>query len=223
MIIELRTLHLDEFDTFMRYLERAFGHSKEFFLRRYPHVYRPTEESCSWTYVILENNEIVSHVGLYPIESVVAGQPLNIGGIGGVSTAKKARGKGYMTRLLNHIILEMRRIGYPVSWLGGDRQRYHTFGWDLASQVHHLRFTRRSLDWHHIEPVPIDEVMGNEALETVKKHYTQQNCYARRPHLERYLERTDLRFFTSDDGYAVLVGQQRDQEGCSLGSRNPGK
>jgi predicted N-acetyltransferase YhbS len=126
MIFELRTLHLDEFDTFMRYLERAFGHSKEFFLRRYPHVYRPTEETCSWTYVILENNEIVSHVGLYPIETRVAGVSINIGGIGGVSSAPQARSKGYMSRLLNHIILEMRRIGYPVSWLSGDRHLFIT-------------------------------------------------------------------------------------------------
>ncbi|MDF1514966.1 MAG: hypothetical protein P1S60_14240, partial [Anaerolineae bacterium] len=29
MIYELRTLHLEEYDAFMRYIERAFGHSKE--------------------------------------------------------------------------------------------------------------------------------------------------------------------------------------------------
>ena len=90
MIYELRTLHLDEFDTFMRYMERAFGHSKEFFLRRYPHISRPTEETCSWTYVILENGEIVSHVGLYPIETVVAGIPLNIGGLAGYQRHSKS-------------------------------------------------------------------------------------------------------------------------------------
>ena len=209
MIYELRTLHLDEFDTFMRYLERAFGHSKDFFVRRYPHISRPTKETCSWSYVILENGEIMSHVGLYPIETKVAGVPLNIGGIGGVSTALKARGKGYMTRLLNHIITEMRRIGYPVSWLGGDRQRYNNFGWDLASPVHHLQFTRRSLDWQSIEPYPIVEVLPVEAMDTVKQYFTQQDCYARRPHLERHLQRTDLRFFIADDGYAVLEGQER--------------
>ena len=209
MIYELRTLRLEEFDKFMRYLEQAFGHSKEFFSRRYPHVYRPTEEMCSWTYVILENGEFVSHVGLYPIETTVASVSLNIGGIGGVSSASNARGKGYMTRLLNHIILEMRRIGYPVSWLGGDRQRYNTFGWDYASPVHHLKFSRRSLEWHKIEATPIEEVMGDEALETVRDCYSQQECYARRPHLECYLQRTDLRFFITEDGYAVLEGQER--------------
>ena len=91
MIYELRTLHLEEFDAFMRYIERAFGHSKEFFIRRYPHVTRPTEETCSWTYVILENGEIVSHIGLYPIETVVTGTSLIIGGLGGVSTSLEAR------------------------------------------------------------------------------------------------------------------------------------
>lgn len=209
MIFELRKLHLEEFDAFMRYLERAFGHSKEFFLRRYPHVYRPTEETCSWTYVILENGKIMSHVGLYPIETRTCGLPLVVGGIGGVSTAPEARGKGYMTRLLNHVIHEMRRTGYPVSWLSGDRQRYGNFGWDYAAPAHTLQFTRRSLEWNKIEAVELDEVMGYEALETVRQHYQNQDCYTRRPHLERYLERTDLRFFIADDGYGVLVGQER--------------
>jgi predicted N-acetyltransferase YhbS len=210
MIFEMRTLRLEEFDIFMRYLERAFGHSKEFFLRRYPHVYRPTEESCSWTYIILENGKIVSHVGLYPIETRTAGVSINIAGIGGVSTASQYRGKGYMSRLMNHIILEMRRIGYPVSWLGGDRQRYNSFGYDQASPVFHLRFSNRSLAWHKIETSPIDEVMGDEALETVRQFFTTQECYARRPHLDRHLQRTDLRFFITKDGYAILVGQERN-------------
>ncbi|MDF1513618.1 MAG: GNAT family N-acetyltransferase, partial [Anaerolineae bacterium] len=185
------------------------GHSKEFFLRRYPHITRPTEETCSWTYVILENGDIVSHVGLYPIETTVAGVSLNIGGIGGVSTALKARGKGYMTRLMNHIINEMRRIGYPVSWLSGDRQRYGSFGYDSASQLYQMTFTRRSLEWHKVESIAVEEVMGDEALDTVRTYFTKQVCFARRPHLERHLQRTDLRFFVTEGGYAVLAGQDR--------------
>lgn len=207
MANEIRTLRVEEFDTFMRYVERAFGHSKGFFQRAYPHLYQPTEEACSWAYVIEEDGEIVSHVGLYPIETVTAGVHLKIGGIGAVSTAPKSRGKGYMTQLLQHVIREMRRIGYPVSWLGGDRQRYNSFGWELASPVYTLRFSRRSLDWAKVEPTPVEEVLAEEALATVAAYQAQTSCYPVRPHLDQQLQRTDLRFWISDDGYAIVSGQ----------------
>ncbi len=73
---EIRHPRLEEFELFMRFIERAFGHSKAFFQRAYPHLYLPTEEAMSWAYIIEEHGEIVSHVGVYPIEAVTAGAPL---------------------------------------------------------------------------------------------------------------------------------------------------
>lgn len=210
MAPEIRHVRADEFQPFMRYLEQAFGHSKAFFQRAYPHLYRPTERALAWAYVIEEDGEIVSHVGLYPIETVTAGVRMSVGGIGAVSTAPRARGKGYMTQLLNHIIEEMRRIGYPVSWLGGDRQRYNTFGWEMTSPVYDLRFTGRSLDWHDVAPAEIEEVLPEEALSTVERFMPVPECHAVRPDLGHQIHRMDNRFFISDDGYAILRGQGRD-------------
>jgi hypothetical protein len=45
---EIRTLHIEEFEKLMRFIERAFGHSVGFFQRVYPHPYRPTQEACDW-------------------------------------------------------------------------------------------------------------------------------------------------------------------------------
>jgi predicted N-acetyltransferase YhbS len=211
MTPEIRHVRVEEFEPFMRYVERAFGHSKAFFQRAYPHIYQPTEEALEWAYVIEENGEIVSHVGLYPIEAVTAGVRTSVGGIGAVSTAPKARGKGYMTQLLSHIIGEMRRIGYPVSWLGGDRQRYNTFGWETTSPVYDLHFSRRSLDWHDIAPAEIEEVLPDEAVPTVQRFLERPACHTLRPDLARQIHRMDSRFFIGDDGYAILQGQGRDQ------------
>lgn len=209
MSTEIRHVRVNEFDAFMRYVEQAFGHSKAFFQRAYPHMYQPTEESMSWAYVIEEEGEIVSHVGLYPIETVTAGVQLAIGGIGAVSTAPKARGKGYMTKLLTHIVDEMRRIGYPVSWLGGDRQRYNTFGWEMASPVYDLIFSQRSLDWLGVEPAAVEEVLPEEALATVERLQSEPACHAIRPHLDQQIQKMDLRFWVAEDGYAILQGQAR--------------
>jgi len=204
MGVNLRHVRIDEFDEFMRLIERAFGHSRMFFQRVYPHLYRPTEEALSWAYVIEEDGQLVSHVGLYPIEAVTAGVHLNVGGIGAVSTAPQARGKGYMSRLLFHIVDEMRRLGYAASWLGGDRQRYNTFGWELASPIYELTFSRRSFGWHEVEPVEIDEVLPDEAMATIRKLSTLPACHTIRPHLEHQIHKMGVRIWIAEDGYAIL-------------------
>lgn len=210
MAPEIRHPRVEEFEDLMRYLERAFGHSKGFFERVYPQLYQPTEEAMSWAYVIAEGGEILSHVGLYPIETVTAGVRLSVGGIGAVSTAPEARGQGYMTRLLYHIIEEMRRIGYPASWLGGDRQRYNVFGWEMASPEYELIFSRRSLGWQDVEPVEIEEVFPEEALVTIRRFQSAPASHPIRPDLEHQIQKADLRFWVADDGYAILSGQRRD-------------
>ena len=210
MTATIRTLHVEEFDDFVRYLERAFGQAKGWFEGHLPHIYRPTERACAWAYVIVDDGEIRSHVGVYPIQAVTTGFPLAIGGIGAVSTAPEARGQGYMTRLLDHAIREMRRRDYPVSWLGGDRQRYNTFGWENASPSYELIFTSRSLDWAPVEPLAVEEVYAEEALATIRRYYQEPACHAVRPDLEIQMRKANHRFWIAEDGYAVLAGQDRE-------------
>lgn len=210
MTTKIRTLRVEEFEDFMRYVERAFGHSVNFFLNFYPHIYEPTPKVCSWGYVIEENGKIVSHVGVYPIEVVTAGVPLTLGGIGAVSTSPEARGKGYMTQLLYHAIDEMRAKGYPVSWLGGDRQRYNTFGWEVASLVYRLSFSRRSLGRTEVARVPVEEVLPWEAEDHIARLMTLPSCHVRRPRLNALLHRPNLRVWINEDGYTIAEGQECD-------------
>lgn len=210
MTTKIRTVHVEEFEDFMRYLERAFGHSVDFFRRFGPHIYKPTPEVCAWGYVVEENGKIVSHVGVYPIEVVTADVPLKLGGIGGVSTAVEARGKGYMTQLLYHAIDEMRAQGYSASWLGGDRQRYNTFGWEGAALSYRLIFSTRSLGRADIAPAQIEEVRPWDATAHIARLMPLPDCHARRPDLETQLHRADLRVWVTEDGYAIANGQERD-------------
>ncbi len=210
MTSHIRTVHPDEFDAFMRFMERAYGRSREFFPRFYSHLYQPTPEACSNCYVIEDSGQIVSHVGLFPIHVVAAGLRLTLGGIGGVATLPDARGKGYMTRLLDHAIEEMHARGYPASWLGGDRQRYNVFGWEMAGLACQLTFSRRSLGWHDVAPAAIEEVLPAKAHPVIAAHQDQRACHARRPDLPAILGRQDLRFWLADDGYVIAQGQERD-------------
>lgn len=208
--MNIRHVRVEEFEDFMRYVERAFGHSKAFFEREYPHLYRPTEQALTWAYVVEEAGEIASHVGIYPIEAVTAGVRILVGGIGAVSTAPEARGKGYMTLLLNHVVNEMRRIGYPVSWLAGDRQRYNSFGWEMAGPEYRLQFSQRSLQWHSVDPVPIEEVLPEEALGAMQRYMHLPACHTIRPDLDQQIRKMNMRFWLAEDGYAILAGQGRD-------------
>ena len=210
MSTHIHTVRTEDFDAFMRFMEHAYGHSREFFPRFYGHIYHPTPEACANCYIIKENYRIVSHVGLFPIHIASAGTQLTLGGIGGVATLPEARGKGYMTRLLKHAIDEMRVRGYPVSWLGGDRQRYNSFGWEMAGRAYQLTFTPRSLAWDDVTAAPIEEVLPEDARLVIAAHQERPTCHAHRPNLHASLNRQDLRFWIADDGYVIARGQNRD-------------
>ena len=204
---EVRTVRVEEFDDFMRFLERCYGHSRDFFVRAYPHIYRPEPEACACCHVVAQDGRIVSHVGVFPIELLAAGAHIPVGGIGGVATLPDQRGKGHMSRLLRHVIGVMREGGCLASGLGGDRQRYNTFGWEMAGRTVHLTFSRRSLEWAKVEPVQVEEKRAAEAVETVARLHTLQGCHTRRTALPLLLRKEGLRIWIADDGYAISSGE----------------
>ncbi len=205
----IRTLHVEEFDDFLWFLGRCYGLSRDFFTRTCPHIYRPDHEACTCFYVLEHNGKVVSHVGVYPIDIVAAGVSLRIGGVGGVATLPEERGRGYMSKLLNHVIGVMREQGHPVSGLRGDRQRYGMFGWGSAGLIYHLDLSRRSLDWNRVEPVHIEETNPDETLKVVERFHTHPVCHTHRPNLALQLRRQGLRIWVAEDGYAIVSGEDR--------------
>jgi predicted N-acetyltransferase YhbS len=190
----------------MRVLERCYGASPGTFEREYPHLYRPTAEALAMAYVIEQQGTIVSHVGVYPIEVMVHGVPILVAGIGGVGTLPAARGQGHMTRLLYHVIEEMRAHGYVLSWLGGDRQRYNAFGWERAGLAYELTFSRRSLDRAGVQAVPIEACFPDDALPAVERLQSLPALHVRRPDLALQLRKQGLRLWVAEDGYAIVHG-----------------
>jgi predicted N-acetyltransferase YhbS len=207
----IRNLRPGEFDTFMRFLERCYGASPGNFERHAPHHYRPSAELCASAFVMEQEGQIVSHVGLYPLEVVVQGVTYPIGGIGGVGTLPAHRGKGYMTQLLYTVIEVMREREIPLSWLGGDRQRYNTFGWEQAGQTYELVFTRRSLERAGVSPLgdeglEIEARYPSDALDVVERSQSTLACHTHRPHLALQMRSQGLRVWTTEDGYALVHG-----------------
>lgn len=115
-----------------------------------------------------------------------------------------------MSRLLRHAIEMMRQQGYVASWLGGDRQRYNSFGWERANPGYNLTFSRRSLDRAKIEPARIEEQYLCDMGDVIARFGNVPPCYAIRPHLSLQLRREGLRAWTayhpednSVSGYAI--------------------
>lgn len=204
----IRNLRLDEYTPFMRFLNRAYALGPGAFERYYPHMYSPTPETCASAYVLVRDGEIVSHVGLYPIEVVVHGVSLPIGGIGGVATRQRDRGKGYMSRLLFHVIGEMRGQGYALSWLAGDRQRYNAFGWARSGIVYDLKMSRRALERADVRAVPLEEHVPGDVVDVVARYHVHAVCHTLRPNLDRQLTRAELRAWTAEDGYLLAEGHE---------------
>lgn len=218
----IRTVRADEFEEFMRFLERCYGHSRDFFPRAYPQLYRPDPDALECFMVLEVDGKIVSHVGLYPLDVRSFGCRVMTGGIGGVATLPEYRGRGYMSRLLRHAISTMRERGWPLSALGGDRQRYMTFGWERAGLKVNLTLTRRSLEWAGVKPEEVREVSPEEAAPVVERLHRSLPLRVERRKTTFLLRKQGVRCWLSEKGYVLTsgeIGNQRVFEVVSMEGR----
>jgi len=136
----------DDFPELMKMLVTCFRTNRPDhpeFCELFPDLYRPTEEDMGYNYIIRQDGRIASCVGLFPIPVLIGGRTVNISGIGGVSTLPEYRRRGFMGAIMDHVMTEMICRGYPFGWLGGDRRRYMTWGYELA--INHLLFNLNPL------------------------------------------------------------------------------
>ncbi len=197
----VREEELEEFEVF---LERCFGHGRYFFRRHYPDISVP-EIVTSSCMVIEADGKIVSHVGAYPMEIVVGPARIPTGGIGGVATLPEYRGRGYMSRLMEETVREMKSRGWSLSVLWGDRQRYGTFGYETCGLKYSVALNRRSLERTGVEPVEVREVdpADSATVEHIRRFHGLLPCSVERPRLELTLQRYGVRTFLADDGYLI--------------------
>jgi len=207
----IRLLRPEEIDRLARFKDGIFGHARGFFARRHPDLMAMSPD-CSL--IMEENGQIIGHVGAYPMalrvggDKVAGGVEFTCGGIGGVSTAPAARGRGVMSRLMKASIERMRERGWYLSVLWGDEQRYMNFGYRTAGLKYQLRVTRRSLDKAGITPSKtVEEVDASDGqvLAALGKFYPAI-AYGvdRGRHLQK-LRNYGVRTFVGEEGYLVSL------------------
>jgi len=225
--VAIRSLARDEFDSFLRFLERCYGHSYGFFPRAYPDLYTPDVQSLDRFVVAVEDGAIVSHVGAFPMAVWAGPARISCCGIGGVATLPEARGKGHMTHLMSETLRRMRARGESLSILWGDRQRYGHFGYETCGLKTVLTLTLRSLSQSGVQAVAMQEV--NPLDPKVVAHIQGLQGLApfrvERPWLDLTLARQGVRAFVCDDGYLLARHESRDlevQEAVSASGNEPG-
>lgn len=98
----------------------------------YPDLFLPDDKILGRHAMIRENGKIVACVGTYLMLMQNSGRRVLTAGVGQVATLPEARGKGYMSALLNCELDRCRAEGAAFAWLGGRRDRYAHFGFDCA-------------------------------------------------------------------------------------------
>ncbi len=199
----IRHIRQDEWDIFMQMLEKSYGHPVGYFQAHYPEIYLPDYRSDKTFYVLEKHGKIVSHVGMSSFDLMVEDVKINIGGILGVATIPEERNKGYMERLISHVITEMEKKDISVSVLWGDRHRYGNLGWENAGEKMALQFNERSLMKSGVKPLSqVREVNPIKAVSKVKQLYIKQRYRVDRgKRLKGILIRADNRVWLGDDGY----------------------
>lgn len=199
----MRFVQEDEIEKLQRFLERCYGHCRDYFLRYHP-VLQEIAPDCSL--ILDQDGDILSHVGVYPLNLEVGPAQVMCGGIGGVASAMEHRGQGYMAQLMQASIRHMREMGWPLSVLWGDRQRYGHLGYETCGVKYILRITRRSLERAGIKPsTTVREVDKSSPviIERLRQLSAAVEFGVERPKLGLLLSRPTIRVFMGDEGYLI--------------------
>jgi predicted N-acetyltransferase YhbS len=145
MSTQLRLATPDDYDRILQHIDAGFSFEPGTFLSRYPNHWRPEMMDWSHMHLATEDGKIAAFVRVFPLDVVQDGARFRVGGIGAVSTAPWARGRGHMTKLLEWTNLAMREEGFALAILDGDRHRYRTFGYESAGRSYNVTVNARGL------------------------------------------------------------------------------
>lgn len=153
-----------DFDELIAFMNRAFSFTPDIgFTRRLPVLYQPTERHLACQHIIRRDGNtgpIVAGIGLYPLTWRVGDFSLRIAGIGGVSCDPEYRGRGFMSHILTHLRQLIAGEKYHLSYLGGQRQRYGHYGWEVAGCLHNFQLNTTNLK--HTPGIPAPGSPGAE-------------------------------------------------------------
>ncbi len=158
---------------------------REDFYSIMPKVYREGMDYEEYHHLIKENGKIIGALGVYEQDFFIKGKRLRTGFIGSVGVSEEERGKGYMKLLMHKAEEEMRTRHIDIAMLGGLRNRYGFYGFEMGGQNYEFNFIeeniRHTIGWEKEEEVEIHRVIEEEdVLEEIYSLYRKNIIWCRK-------------------------------------------
>lgn len=166
-----------------------------------PRLYGENAHTEAYHHLIREDGVLKSIVCSYPYDFYAGGKHLSANCIGTVSVTEDRRGFGYMTDLIHHALADMEKEGVDFSVLGGQRQRYGHFGYEIVDDSTYFAFTTMSL--RHCE----DRSVHRQLTSVPASEYPGAAGILAPMHrrLPVYAERPEEEFLVDSSSYGGLV------------------
>lgn len=146
--MELRRLQTKDYDELIALLNTVFTRQNGFamdFEKVLPKMCVRDDGHMGMHFGVFEDGKLVACIGVYPLDTVIAGQPLRFSTMGNIATHWDYTGRGYMTKLIERAQQELEAIGADAARLGGNRQRYGRYGFESCGQLLRLSFNKKTL------------------------------------------------------------------------------
>ena len=138
------------------------AHRPHDFATLLPKLYGDAADTSTHHFIIKEDGKILAAILAYPVKMTIAGEEMMTIGVGSVSTHPRARGRGFMDDLLAAVDERAREVDAAFAVLGGNRQRYGYYGFELAGchlnatlYRHNAVHAFKDADWTVLSLVPM--------------------------------------------------------------------
>lgn len=185
--MELKRLNKTNYDELIALMNFVFTkkdgreHSFEADL---PSMCQRTDEAMNKHLGIFEDGKLVAALGIYPLPCKILGKDFLFSTVGNVATHPDFEGRGYMGIMMKAAMEELDRIGADASRLGGARQRYNRFGYEMAGVAynftindHNTKHAFGDIGDYTFEKIERDNI---NALLYVKSLHEREKIYAKR-------------------------------------------
>lgn len=163
---EIVRLTSADYEQSVDFLDLVFSQAKKphHFEKMLPRLAMP--DAMTHHFALKRDGRIRAMLGVYPLETTIDGERFLFSTTGNVATHWRETGKGYMSALLDRAMTELHDIGADASRLGGHRQRYNRYGFEMAGTSISMNLTAHNVQGAAFAPLDFRPV-AREDTETL--------------------------------------------------------
>lgn len=163
---EIVRLTSADYEQSIDFLDLVFSQAKKphHFEKMLPRLAMP--DAMTHHFALKRDGRIRAMLGVYPLETTIDGERFLFSTTGNVATHWRETGKGYMSALLDRAMTELHEIGADASRLGGHRQRYNRYGFEMAGTSISMNLTAHNVQGAAFAPLDFRPV-AREDTETL--------------------------------------------------------